>query len=174
MARRTTAVFSLAAVVLVSVVISVAGDRYFIESTCKLTNNPYCVPALATDPRSYQATTVRDLADVALSVAAAAVTYGSAVTNTLHQRYEGSEPLGRLLLGCKLMYDRAAVDVVAAAAAFRSGDYRGATRQQMAAHYAGVMCDELVRNYKELMVFDVDKKTIWRSDVAVDLIQLLK
>uniref|UniRef100_A0A0D9XAD2 Uncharacterized protein n=1 Tax=Leersia perrieri TaxID=77586 RepID=A0A0D9XAD2_9ORYZ len=129
---------------------------------------------LATDPRSAKATTVRELADVALDIAAAAVKDGSASINDKHQRYAKAEPLGTLLLGCTWIYDRTAADVAAAAVAFRSGDYRGAARQQMAAHYAGVMCDELISHgSKKRVVADEDSKTIQRSDVAVDLIQLL-
>uniref|UniRef100_A0A0D9XAD1 Pectinesterase inhibitor domain-containing protein n=1 Tax=Leersia perrieri TaxID=77586 RepID=A0A0D9XAD1_9ORYZ len=174
MARPTSAVFPLAAVVLVSIVVSVAGDARFIFSTCKLTKNPNCVKTLATDPRSTKATTVRELADVALDIAAAAVKDGSASINDKHQRYAKAEPLGTLLLGCTWIYDRAAPEVAAASIAFRSGGYRDAVMHQMAAHYAGVMCDELItRNSKVSVVADDNKKTIERSDVAVDLIQLL-
>uniref|UniRef100_J3MUW7 Uncharacterized protein n=1 Tax=Oryza brachyantha TaxID=4533 RepID=J3MUW7_ORYBR len=43
------------------------------SGTCKRTNNPYCVRTLSADHRNAKATTVRELAGVALDIAAATV-----------------------------------------------------------------------------------------------------
>ncbi|KAF0901108.1 hypothetical protein E2562_037965 [Oryza meyeriana var. granulata] len=169
MARPAVVALNVILVVLVSVV----ADANLIARTCKRTTNPYCVKMLLADPWSAKATTVRELAGVALDIAAAAVRDGSA---TVHSKYLGHQgkPLEDTLLGCEWMYGHAVGEARAAADAFRSGEYRDAVRHQLAGHYAAILCEEMISHCaSESPVADADRRTVQHCNLAVDLIELL-
>ncbi|KAL6900680.1 hypothetical protein ACP4OV_005356 [Aristida adscensionis] len=48
---------------------AVVGDANFVASTCKSSDNAHCVEVLGSDPRSVNATTVKEHASIALDVA---------------------------------------------------------------------------------------------------------
>lgn len=118
MARPAAAVtVLLAVVVLVSVAASlpsaVVGDARFVARTCKRTNHTECVKMLSADRRSARATTVHQLAGIAVDIAAATVKSSATAVYGKFLENHG-QVLELTLLECWWMYDLAAGEAQAA------------------------------------------------------------
>uniref|UniRef100_A0A0E0AYC7 Pectinesterase inhibitor domain-containing protein n=1 Tax=Oryza glumipatula TaxID=40148 RepID=A0A0E0AYC7_9ORYZ len=181
MARPAAAVTTLlAVVVLVSVAASlpaaVVGDARFVARTCKRTNHTECVKMLSADRRSARATTVRQLAGIAVDIAAATVKSSAAAVYGKFLENHG-QALELTLLECWWMYDLAAGEAQAAVDAYSSGGrgaYLDVVRHQLTGYYAGIMCDNMiVRRASVSPVADIDRTTATHCNIAVDLIGLL-
>lgn len=163
----------LLGIIAASVVPAAFADADFVASTCKSSDNPQCAAVLGTDPRSVNATTVRELASIALDIANGnAVSSTSYLSGEADRRYRTDE--GDALEECVRQYN-AAVDALAAARdAFDSGAYGEAEQQSGAAEDAGARCEQAFtdRQLKSL-VSDVDKRMNDWTGVASDLIDLL-
>lgn len=179
MARPAAAVtVLLAVVVLVSVAASlpsaVVGDARFVDRTCKRTNHTECVKMLSADRRSARATTVHQLAGIAVDIAAATVKSSAAAVYGKFLENHG-QVLELTLLECWWMYDLAAGEAQAAVDPYSSGGaYLDVVRHQLAGYYAGIMCGNMiVRRSKVSPVADIDRTTATHCNIAVDLIGLL-
>uniref|UniRef100_A0A0E0LXI1 Pectinesterase inhibitor domain-containing protein n=1 Tax=Oryza punctata TaxID=4537 RepID=A0A0E0LXI1_ORYPU len=175
MARLAAAVITLLAVLcVVSLPAAVGGDARFIARTCKRTNHTECVKMLSADKRSARATTVHQLAGIALDIAGATVKASAAAVYNKFVENHG-QVLELTLLECWWMYDLAVDEAQAAVDAYSSGGaYGDVMRHQLAGYYAGIMCDNMIdRRTKVSPVADIDKTTAKHCSIAVDLVGLL-
>ncbi|KAF0898978.1 hypothetical protein E2562_012671 [Oryza meyeriana var. granulata] len=149
-------------------------DAGFIATTCNKTHNDKCVAVLTANPDSADASTVSDLAGVALDRAVAAASDAGAVINDRSSRYGGTAE-GDALRVCSGAYFDAANDLdIDAHDSLGSGDYATASRLVSGAGGAADRCEGAFAAAKVSSVMaDVDQKMKERCSVARDLINLL-
>lgn len=95
-ATTTTTTMVLVVVLSISTIVPVAmADAGFIATTCNKTHNAKCVAVLTANPDSADASTVSDLAGVALDLAVAAASDAGALINDRSSRYGGGAPEGK-------------------------------------------------------------------------------
>lgn len=175
-ATTTTTTMVLVVVLSISTIVPVAmADAGFIATTCNKTHNAKCIAVLTANPDSADASTVSDLAGVALDLAVAAASDAGALINDRSSRYGGGAPEGEALRACSGAYFDAANDLdIDAHDSLGSGDYAAASRLVSGASGAADTCDAAFAAAKVSSVMvDVDQKMKDRCGVARDLINLL-
>ncbi|KAJ1269451.1 hypothetical protein BS78_07G212800 [Paspalum vaginatum] len=147
----------------------------FVASTCKSSDNPQCVAVLGTDPRSVNATTVQELASIALDIATATARDSSSYLSTEADKHDRTD-VGDALSDCVGYYGGAIDALETARESFDGGDYSEAEKQTDAAEDAGDRCEQAFTDRHlndQSTVSDVDKRMKDRTSVAGDLIDLL-
>jgi len=149
-------------------------DADFVASTCKSSDNPQCAAVLGADPRSANATTVRELASIALDVAAAAARAASGFLSGEADRRDRTD-VGDALGDCVGYYGGATDALEAAREDFDAGAYGEAEEEAGDAEGAADRCEQAFtdRRLETSTVSDVDKRMKDRASVAGDLIDLL-
>uniref|UniRef100_A0A0E0JD91 Pectinesterase inhibitor domain-containing protein n=1 Tax=Oryza punctata TaxID=4537 RepID=A0A0E0JD91_ORYPU len=171
----TSTTMVLVVVLSIWMIVPVAmADSGFISTTCNKTHNTNCVAVLTANPDSADASTVSDLAGVALDLAVAAASDAGAVINDRSSRYGGT-PEGDALRVCSGAYFDAANDLdIDARDSLGSGDYATASRLVSGAGGAADTCKAAFSAAKVSSVMaDINQKMKDRCNIARDLIDRL-
>ena len=166
---------AMAILLLLAVAVAAAlADADFVASTCKSSDNTRCAAVLGADPRSANATTVRELASIALDVAAAAARAASGFLSGEADRRDRTD-VGDALGDCVGYYGGATDALEAAREDFDAGAYGEAEEEAGDAEGAADRCEQAFtdRRLETSTVSDVDKRMKDRASVAGDLIDLL-
>ncbi|KAL6847749.1 hypothetical protein ACP4OV_021877 [Aristida adscensionis] len=166
---------AVALLLLLAAVPFAVGDAGFVSSTCNNTPKPdACRSLLNGDPRSVNATTVQELAGIALDAAAANARDSAGTIHGLSDgKYAGTKE-GDALTQCTELYGNAAGDLDDAREPLGGGQYDEASRLVSAAEDAGDACEKAFADRGvSSVVSDVDKRMTERCGVAGDLIDLL-
>ncbi|KAL6847745.1 hypothetical protein ACP4OV_021873 [Aristida adscensionis] len=172
-ATRSTA--ALALLLLLAAVPFAVGDAGFVSRTCNNTANPdACRSLLNGVPRSVNATTVQELAGIALDAAAANARDSAGTIHGLSDgKYAGTKE-GDALTQCTELYGNAAGDLDDAREPLGGGRYDEASVLVSGAEDAGDACEKAFADRGvSSVVSDVDKRMAERCGVAGDLIDLL-
>ncbi|KAL6847746.1 hypothetical protein ACP4OV_021874 [Aristida adscensionis] len=164
-----------ALLLLLAVVPAAVGDAGFVSSTCKQTTKPdACRSLLNGDSRSVNATTVQELAGIALDAAAAnAKASAGAVHDLSDGKYAGTTE-GDALKQCTAVYGNAVADLDDAREQLGAEQYNEASRLVAGAEGAGGACEKAFADRGvSFVVSDVDRRMTERCGVAGDLIDLL-
>ncbi|XBI23303.1 hypothetical protein VPH35_051886 [Triticum aestivum] len=160
-----TATTSTATVFVMLVILSCGlpaahANAVFISRTCKKTKNAaLCKRVLRLDQDSVKASTVHDLASIALGIATAFANF-QAGNIRVGARFNQGTPVGDALSH-------------SAKQSFDSGDYAGASKIVMRAKGAGYVCDNALKRIKMDFHAEVDCDMKERCGVAGELIGLL-
>jgi len=166
---------AMAILLLLAVAVAAAlADTDFVASTCKSSDNLRCAAVLGADPRSANATTVRELASIALDVAAAAARAASGFLSGEADRRDRTD-VGDALGDCVGYYGGATDALEAAREDFDAGAYGEAEEEAGDAEGAADRCEQAFtdRRLETSTVSDVDKRMKDGASVAGDLIDLL-
>jgi pectinesterase inhibitor-like protein len=175
LASGTNTTMAVVMLVLILIIVSsfsvaVVGDAKFIAQVCKNIEetNGHCVEVLRSDPRSFNATSTRDLASISLDIA----------TSTRRDVAKGIDdersPVGEALIDCASYYAYAEQPLEDARESFDKGAYREAMDGAGEAEDAGDRCEQAFSD-RELasVVAALDERMKQRCDVAALLIDLL-
>ncbi|KAE8780026.1 Pectinesterase inhibitor [Hordeum vulgare] len=164
-AMAGTATTSIAAVLVVLVVVSCGlpaahTDATFISKTCKKTKHAaLCVSVLGLDQDSVNASTVHDLAGVALEISTVFADF-EAGNIRVGARFNQGTPVGDALSVCFRAYIDATDDLkLSAKQSLDGGDYAGASKIVMGAKAAGGVCDNALKRIKMDFHAEVDRDT---------------
>ncbi|KAF7069653.1 hypothetical protein CFC21_075252 [Triticum aestivum] len=153
---------------------SAHADVAFISNTCKKTKNPaLCEDVLSYHENSTQASTVHELASIALEIATAIAKFNSKNFG-VGARYNQGTPVEDALDVCLQAYDDAIDNLkVLAKHSLHVGDYADALRKVLDAKAAGDVCDNALKRIKEDFAVESDRKMTERCGVTAELIGLL-
>ncbi|XP_073355661.1 uncharacterized protein [Aegilops tauschii subsp. strangulata] len=131
-----------------------------------------CEDVLSCDEHSTQASTVHELASIALEIATAIAKFNSKNFG-VGARYNQGTPVGDALLACLMTYGDAIDNLeVLAKHSLHVGDYADALRKVLDAKAAGDVCDNALKRIKEDFVVESDRKMTERCGVTGELIGL--
>lgn len=116
-------------------------DADFIAQTCKSADNEQCVAVLSADPRSANATTVRDLASIAMDIA---LSNADDSFNKVHDAYMKSRDDSQMkaLYLCLGIYSDGFTDLRHAQENLASGDLSAAEDLAASAEDVGDECEK--------------------------------
>ncbi|RLN04205.1 Pectinesterase inhibitor [Panicum miliaceum] len=173
MAKQAAMAIVLLAVAAAASLPAALADADLVASTCKSSDNPQCAAVLGADPRSANATTVREFASIALDVAAAAARDASGFLSGEAARRDRTD-VGDALSDCVGYYGGAIDALETAREDFDAGAYGEAEKEAGDAEGAADSCEQAFTDRRlESTVSDVDRRMKDRASVAGDLIDLL-
>nr|CAD1842786.1 unnamed protein product [Ananas comosus var. bracteatus] len=146
----------------------------FIVNTCKHTQNSgFCVAALESDRRSFNASTVVELAGIAIEIATAAAGSTLSLINDLGGQYPGTAA-EEALKQCAQLYGNAIDDLEEARKDVWAGDYSGAAEPVDSAWEAPRSCEDAFadRSLSSPVVAE-DKDVDVKCGLCFDLVDLL-
>ncbi|XP_020166483.1 pectinesterase inhibitor-like [Aegilops tauschii subsp. strangulata] len=138
---------------------SAHADVAFISNTCKKTKNPaLCEDVLSYDEHSTQASTVHELASIALEIATAIAKFNGKNFGVWARHNQG-RPVGDALLACLMAYGDAIDNLeVLAKHSLHVGDYADALRKVLEAKAASDVCDNAFKQIKKDPPVESDQK----------------
>ncbi|EMS56508.1 hypothetical protein TRIUR3_03883 [Triticum urartu] len=174
-----TATTSTATILVILVILSCGlpaghANAVFISRTCKKTKNAaLCKQVLRLNQDSVKASTVHDLASIALRIATSFTTF-QANNIRVGAKFNQGTPVGDALSFCLRAYSDAEDHLrYKAKRSFDRGDYADASKIVMGAKAAGYVCDNTLKRIKKDFHAEVDRHMKERCGVAAELIGLL-
>jgi pectinesterase inhibitor-like protein len=181
LASGTNTTMAVVMLVLILIIVSsfsvaVVADAKFIARVCKNIEetNGHCVEVLRSDPRSFNATSTRDLASISLDIATSTRRAVAKGIDDEASKHDERSPVGEALIDCASYYAYAEQPLEDARESFDKGAYREAMDGAGEAEEAGDRCEQAFSD-RELasVVAALDERMNQRCDVAALLIDLL-
>jgi pectinesterase inhibitor-like protein len=150
-------------------------DAGFISYICNKTKNAtMCVAVLRDDPESAKASTVRDLANIALQITINTTDHNADVIDDLAKKSQGTSQ-GHALTVCHKAYFGASIDLnIFGRYCFDGGDYAETSKILSSAKGASDKCENAFKGIGKMPpVTAIDIMMTERCSVAADLVDLL-
>uniref|UniRef100_A0A8R7PMQ2 Pectinesterase inhibitor domain-containing protein n=2 Tax=Triticum urartu TaxID=4572 RepID=A0A8R7PMQ2_TRIUA len=150
-------------------------DINFIARTCKKTNNfALCMAVLRGNPKSAQASTEHDLANIALQIATDTIRKNTAAICDLDYKHQGTPeaPVWHVCVKAHVLVAANLID--GAGPSFHVGDYADVLKIVSEAKGAGDTCENAFKAvHKASPMAYMDRQTTEHCGLAGDLICLL-
>lgn len=174
MAKLIMNSFLLASIYSLQSLVLTLADKHFVIETCKdMDDIDFCSKILLSDRRSLNATSVDDLAAVALDIAIKSADFAFSHASDLSDKYSG-QPEEEPLNMCKELWSEAVDDLRDARTEAANQNYKNAAELANDAQDDVDSCETAFaeRGFKSLMS-DVDEPFHERSGLASDILDML-